>query len=48
MPGISSPTAIPCNDETAKTIADKINNGRKIPAGWIPLGTPNYTYRSRA
>jgi hypothetical protein len=28
----------------AKTIADEINNGRKIPAGWIPLGTPNYTY----
>jgi hypothetical protein len=34
----------PANDEMAKTIADEINNGRKIPAGWIPLGTPNYTY----
>lgn len=32
------------NDERAKTIADEINNGRAIPAGWIPLGTPNYTY----
>ena len=34
----------PTNDETAKTIADKINNGWTVPAGWIPLGTPLYTY----
>jgi len=27
------------NHELAKTIADEINNGRMVPAGWIPLDT---------
>ncbi len=34
----------PTNDEKAKTIADTINNGRMVPAGCIPPGTPLYTY----
>jgi len=34
----------PANDETAKTIADEINNGHMVPAGMIPPATPNYTY----
>ncbi len=36
--GISS------NDETAKTIADLINNGLTVPAGMIPLETPVIWY----
>ncbi|MFH0777134.1 MAG: SdrD B-like domain-containing protein, partial [Candidatus Eisenbacteria bacterium] len=32
------------NDERAKTIADMINNGQTVPAGWIPLSTPVIYY----
>lgn len=32
------------NDELAKDIADTINNGMMVPAGWIPLTTPNIAY----
>ena len=34
----------PANDELAKTICDEINNGRKVPAGWIPAGTSVILY----
>ena len=32
------------NDESAKDIADYINNGRVVPAGWIPTSTPVIYY----
>jgi hypothetical protein len=32
--------------ELAKTIADRINNGKTVPAGLIPLDTPNIAYGS--
>jgi hypothetical protein len=32
------------NYERAKSIADLINNGQLVPAGWIPLGTQNIAY----
>ena len=38
----------PANDETAKTIADTINNGQIVPAGVIPVSTPIITYRNPA
>lgn len=31
--------------ETAKTIADMINNGKTVPAGMIPLSTDNIVYK---
>jgi len=34
----------PANDETAKTIADELNNGRNLPAGLIPASTPFILY----
>ncbi len=34
----------PANDETAKTIADEINNGRTLGAGIIPASTPVILY----
>ena len=37
----------PANDETAKTIADMINNGQMVPSGMIPIGTRVITYRNR-
>lgn len=33
------------DDETAKDIADNINNGITVPAGVIPLSTPNIAYK---
>src|SRR5207247_3014922 len=36
----------PANDETAKTIADTINNGQIVPAGVIRVSTPIITYRN--
>jgi hypothetical protein len=33
--------------ELAKTIADEINNGRMVPAGWIPLDTEMIYYARR-
>lgn len=33
--------------ELAKTIADEINNGRIVPAGWIPLDTEIIFYQRR-
>jgi hypothetical protein len=33
--------------EMAKTIADEINNGRMVPAGWIPLDTEIIFYARR-
>ena len=32
------------NDERAKDIADYINNGKTVPSGWIPTGTPIIYY----
>jgi hypothetical protein len=32
------------NVEKAKTIADMINNGQKVPAGMVPLGTMSISY----
>jgi hypothetical protein len=37
----------PANDETAKTIADLINNGSSVPSGMVPVDTRMVTYRSR-
>ncbi|MBI5836692.1 MAG: T9SS type A sorting domain-containing protein [Candidatus Eisenbacteria bacterium] len=34
------------NDETAKTIADIINNGRPVPSGMVPASTRVITYRN--
>lgn len=34
----------PANDETAKTIADEINNGKTLGAGIIPASTPVILY----
>ncbi len=36
------------NVEKAKTIADIINNGGKVPAGMIPLGTARIAYAPKA
>jgi hypothetical protein len=33
-----------CDHETAKTIADWINNAQMVPAGWIPLDTDDIPY----
>jgi len=33
------------DDETAKDIAEKINEGQLIPAEWIDASTPDYSYR---
>lgn len=35
----------PADDETAKTIADMINNNQMVLAGMIPLSTPIITYK---
>ncbi len=35
----------PANDETAKDIADQINNGLLVASGVIPLTTPNIAYK---
>ncbi|MCX5800003.1 MAG: T9SS type A sorting domain-containing protein [Candidatus Eisenbacteria bacterium] len=32
------------NDERAKDIAEYINNGRRVPSGWIPTSTPVIYY----
>lgn len=37
--------AIDNNDQTAQAIAEAINAGERVPAGLIPLTTPNITYR---
>ncbi len=37
----------PANDETAKTIADLINNGQIVPDGVVPVGTRVITYNQR-
>jgi len=39
---IDSPTG---NYERAKSIADDVNNGVTVPAGWIPLTTAQIAYR---
>jgi len=39
---IDSPTG---NYERAKSIADDVNNGVMVPAGWIPLTTAQIAYR---
>ncbi|UCD64464.1 MAG: SBBP repeat-containing protein [Candidatus Zixiibacteriota bacterium] len=33
------------NDDSAKVIAETINKGRVLPAGWIPLSTPQDMYK---
>jgi hypothetical protein len=40
-------SGIRANEETAKTIADMINNGQTVPSGMIPIGTRVITYRNR-
>jgi hypothetical protein len=35
----------PENDEMAKNIAEMINEGETVPAGWIDLTTPDYVYK---
>jgi hypothetical protein len=35
------------NDETAKTIADQINNGQRVPSGMVPASTRVITYSIR-
>jgi len=35
----------PENDERAKDIAEMINEGQTVPAGWIDLATPDITYK---
>ena len=36
---------IASNDETAKTIAERINEGEKVPSGMVPVSTRIITYR---
>lgn len=38
---------VTANDETAKTIADLINNGQPVPGGMIPISTRIITYDLR-
>lgn len=38
---------IASNDETAKTIADMINNGQSVPSGMVPVATRMITYSLR-
>jgi hypothetical protein len=33
------------NDDSAKVIAETINKGKVLPAGWIPLSTPQIMYK---
>jgi hypothetical protein len=40
-------SGILANEETAKTIADMINNGQTVPSGMIPVDTRVITYRNR-
>ncbi len=40
-------SGVPENEETAKTIADLINNGVSVPSGMVPAGTRVITYSRR-